>query len=191
MGSEIEDEGRLIGLAQRLAHLLPWLTGVILVHTTAEGLGLLERLSWSVYLPLTIVIKGIWVVGVTIALVHTQSTKLCLRCMEDVPAEAPVRVNRWWIKPFLFIEHMFWNRWLFILLIMGIFFVPAVVSQLTDSPSLRRVFGLPIDLVLIAWIYSAWPHHRYQPWCPWCRPWDEGGEAEVVPDPDPAGTKAA
>jgi hypothetical protein len=28
-------------------------------------------------------------------------------------------------------------------------------------------------------------HRRLRPWCPWCRPWDEGGDPELSPEPDP------
>jgi len=34
-------------------------------------------------------------------------------------------------------------------------------------------------------------HHRLQPWCLYCKGWDEGGDHEHTPTPDPTGVKTA
>jgi hypothetical protein len=48
---------------------------------------------------------------------------------------------------------------------------------------------IPGDLWMFAVIYTEWLHHRLRPWCPYCRPWDEGGDQELAPDPTLFGTK--
>jgi hypothetical protein len=112
-----------------------------------------------------------------IGMFHNDFTRLCVRCMQEVPADAPVRAQRQsWL---LWLQH-FLNR---LPLQLGFLAVMVAMSMACKHFGWPRVATLPVDLVWFAWMYGTWLHHRLQPWCPYCRDWGDGGIHEPSPDP--------
>lgn len=135
-----------------------------------------------------------WIVVIVTSTRHIQLARICLRCMEDVPADAPVRAQR--RRPQLWFEHESRRVWVASLICGFIISTPVLLHwllyrDLPDHDVHDNWTILPGDLVLALWIYGSVLHHRLQPWCPYCRGWDEGGERERTPTPDPTGSKVA
>jgi hypothetical protein len=198
MGSTFEDFGdpdrsSRAGLLQRLAHLLPWVTASIVVHDLVWTFDLFLRWGWFGR-GIDIFFSVLWVVTVIVSAMHVDVARLCLKCMEAVKADAPLRVQRPRTRALLKLHHVmnelpFWQRLAGFVLMIS---VPIFCTQVLKLDVIvARLIYLPFDLLLIAWIYATWPHHKYRPWCPWCRRWDEGGEHEPSPDPVDSGEKVA
>ena len=115
---------------------------------------------------------------------HRFQEHLCVRCMDEVPADAPTRAER--RRPLLWLSHLSMSP-------MGI----AIMAVVVVGPALlgfiagqvTRPLAIPGDLWLFAVIYVGWIHHRLRPWCPYCRPWDDEGDEEHSPDPNRFTTK--
>lgn len=167
----------------KAAHALPYVLVFYLAVAAAEWVGLFSVAgSWY----------GLALIAPFYALLaasgfHQALARLCVRCMAEVPADAPVRAVRQ--RGLLRLAHT--RGWLLFLVILGWFAVAAVIRwaagwSLEDSSWLRA----PADLFAFAWLWSEWVHHRYRPWCPYCRRWDDdGGPREPSPDPDRGGVK--
>jgi hypothetical protein len=119
---------------------------------------------------------------------HQQLARICLRCMEEVKEDAPIRAQR--NRGILKIWHLGNSSrvvliWLAVLVLTGL-----------GRSWLKDRFGYdwnwlnaPTDVIFLLYVYSLIFHHRVSPWCPYCRRWDEGGEHEVAPTPDPTAVK--
>lgn len=155
-----------------LTHALPWVLAVGLVLRIASWFG---WLTW-----LDLVAGAVMLACSSATLRHRRSSNLCLRCMTEVPADAPVQAQR--RKPLLWFSHQMATRiGIFGLLIPAI--VAAVVGITTWDPLIARISRIPLDVLLFASLYSTWLHHRLRPWCPYCRDWDDDGDPEPSPDP--------
>ncbi|WP_159848525.1 hypothetical protein [Nocardia sp. CY41] len=99
---------------------------------------------------------------------HNSLTRLCVRCMSEVPADAGARAQC--EKPVLWLNHRLSGR-------MGILILVAIgIEVLVRGFGLPgQVVSLPFDLLAVLYMYSVWLHHRLRPWCPYCRRWDDGG----------------
>ena len=119
------------------------------------------------------------------ALFHRHKDHLCARCMEEVPVDAPglAQCRR---RPLRFFH--FAATLLGILTMVVFIGSPAIFDVIADG-TVPRAYFIPGDIWTFALIYAAWQHHRLRPWCPYCRPWDEGGDEEPVADPISFGTK--
>jgi hypothetical protein len=120
-------------------------------------------------------------VVVVIGMLHNNFTRLCVRCMQEVPADAGPRAQRRW--PILRLFHEGGRAY-------GLVGIIVLVAGLAGTRVLMERFGfprairLPIDILWIAYLYSMWLHHRLRPWCPYCPDWgDDGGIREPSPDP--------
>lgn len=103
---------------------------------------------------------------------------MCVRCMEDVPADASVRATTegGWDRRWLAYYH--WNWRIFI----GLFCVMMPLATWTKFYGLNGLWDVQIVLMITSWRY----HRLLAPWCPWChRRWGGGGDPELVPEPDP------
>ncbi|BCI84688.1 hypothetical protein MTY66_63130 (plasmid) [Mycolicibacterium sp. TY66] len=120
---------------------------------------------------------------------HLFDTALCVQCMADVPADAPVRAQRW--RRMLWLRHFMSTRLgaAVTLLIAGALGAAQGVSGLQGAA--RLLFAAPADLFLFAVVYAGALHHRLRPWCLYCREWDGDGDPEPSPDPTVFGTKTA
>ncbi|MFE9785636.1 hypothetical protein ACFYO7_09670 [Nocardia salmonicida] len=111
-------------------------------------------------------------------LVHNDATRLCVRCMSEVPADASHQAERQ--------QRLLWLRHApssppRLVAFVALLVVPAVLIHVLELP---RVFALPVDAFWCVFMYKVWLHHRLRPWCPFCRDWDEdGGIHEPSPDP--------
>ena len=115
---------------------------------------------------------------------HPAVNRMCLRCMQDMPKNPGLSVQR--NTRLLRLSHV--NP--YILLALFGFFV--LVVSLTQALLNWPDWGIwPASVFFYTWCWSQWVHHRLRPWCPYCRDWGDGGDPEVVPDPDPAETKTA
>lgn len=125
-----------------------------------------------------------------VAGLHVHLARLCVRCMREVPADAPVRAERfrWALR---FHHEAFRLRallvWLLILLALAL-----LRQHLYTPEELAAGAGEWADLVIDVYLLAAgsalWFHHRHRPWCPYCPRWDDGDdEREEIPTPDPAG----
>ncbi len=155
-----------------LTHALPWVLAVGLVLRIA---------SWFDWLTSLDLAAAVVMLTCSVAThFHQRSSHLCMRCMDEVPADAPVLAQR--RKPQLWFSHQLSSG-------VGIcgLLVPALVIALIgthlESPEIQHLARIPMDFLLFASLYSTWLHHQLRPWCPYCRDWDEDGNPEPSPDP--------
>ncbi|WP_280422762.1 hypothetical protein [Nocardia carnea] len=113
---------------------------------------------------------------VVVGLLHNEVARLCVRCMQEVPADAGTRAQRqqWVLWTHHFVKS---GRGLALL---GSALVAYWVFAYSDLP---RISQAPSDLVFTLLFYSIWLHHRLRPWCPYCRDWGSDGMKEPSPDP--------
>jgi hypothetical protein len=164
-------------VAQFMAHALP----TVLVMAVASRI-----LYWLGYLSLTVtgVAFDILLVFWFTCLVHIRrQTRLCLRCIKTAPLdpENQVRTRKW----LLCVEHFPIRLDLYILAITMAISVGGIEIFIYNSAP-YRLADIPLDTWVLGSIYATWTHHRLRPWCPYCKGWDDGGDEELVPDPDPA-----
>lgn len=170
-------------LVTRLAHwVLPICTVTVALRVFDLATGvfpfwLTTTLAWGQ--------NGVFLVAV----LHQGLARMCVKCMTEVPADAAAQAER--KRPFLWVEHAFRKpRWLLA------WFAACVLAQVVKSTlygegQAGRWLWIPLCLATWGVIYATWIHHRVSPWCPYCKPWDGGGDHESTPTPDPAGTKTA
>lgn len=164
-----------------------------LVYVLVVGL-VLHVVSWFRILnDLDLIVTALLIMCLPVAVWHHHTGGLCIRCMAELPAHAPVRAERMrWMLRFahfactvkgLVVMHVV----CFTPLLIVIFF-PSVFA---DGIRSFVWFRIPGDIWISTLIYSTWLHHQLRPWCPYCRRWDDGGEPEPSPDPTVSSTKTA
>lgn len=185
----------------RVAHLVPWFLSLYVIFKLATYVGLIAAPGW-----LSVLQLALPMIIVLAFSLHAEVGRLCLRCMQDVPADASVRAqrkrwqlwiyHRWWVSNVGFILITLVASFLPYLVLGTVYFI--VIGSLPPPPSfglhLTEVSPAPwvnvvYDTLLGLILWSVWKHHRYRPWCPYCKDWGDGGEHEHVPDPDTVGTK--
>lgn len=110
-----------------------------------------------------------------VATLHEHSTRMCVRCMAEVPADAPIRAQR-----NLLLLRMFHRPFLTLLAFIAAI---TITGYLIDSHGFPPLLAAPADAMWLAIMYSTWFHHRMRPWCPYCKDWGDGGMREPSPDP--------
>jgi hypothetical protein len=126
------------------------------------------------------------------ALLHQALARICLRCMEEVPADAPVRAQR--RRSVLWFEHRTKPIWIYLLMWLAAIALSgglryALYRGLPTEDVHDNWTSAPVTLLILLVVYAMVLHHRLQPWCPYCKGWDEGGDHERTPTPDPTGVK--
>lgn len=118
-------------------------------------------------------------IAIFIAVEHNRREGLCVRCMQQVPADAGPRAQRQ--QSVLRVRHVTMERpWIMstvYLVLLGL--ALGATFDVID----RRWSGAAISFWAAFYFYAIWVHHRLRPWCPYCRDWGEGGDHEAVPDP--------
>jgi hypothetical protein len=165
-----------------LAHSIPLL---MVLALTARALWLLKLVPPGFGL-VDAVASFALIAGVISLAFHLRFGGLCLRCIRNTPTNPELAVNR--NKFFLWTQH--WPNGQFWKIYGGSVLILFIGDTYTDGV-VQLLCKLPLDVTFFSLMWATWQHHRLQPWCPYCRGWDEGGEEEVVPDPDPAETKRA
>ena len=171
------DESRMSRTQSAMAHALMYVLAVAIPIRIASWFGLLT----SVNIFASIALLVCW----GMALFHRHKDHLCVRCMNEVPLDAPELAQR--SRRSLRFFH-FATTLLGTLTMVVSISTPAIFDVMTDG-TLPRGYFVPGDAWTFLLIYAAWQHHRLRPWCPYCRPWDEGGDEEPAPDPTLLGTK--
>lgn len=166
-------EPPMTSVQTRIAHSMPvLLVGMMIVRTLSQ----FERIPGWV----DAVCSAVMLVVFIMMTLHFISARLCLPCLRNAPLnpEKEVRQRQW----FLWFQHQpvgyLMRLWLVAVVLM---IIGNWLGGWVDA-----VLHLPNDVLWYAYMYAFWTHHRLQPWCPYCRPWDDGGDPELVPDPDPA-----
>lgn len=175
--AHLGDESWASRMQSALAHALIYLLAVAAFARILSWFGLL---GWVDLLTATALVMCWAVSGF-----HRRRNQLCIRCMDDVPADAPARAERqrfplWFVHFNSTVQGLTATA----MLVLGARLPHAITGDAT-----LRLLQIPGDLWMFAIIYSEWLHHRLRPWCPYCRPWDEGGDEEPAPDPTSLGTK--
>lgn len=172
------DESGASRMQSAMAHSLIYVLAAAMLVRAASWFGLLTVVNALV----AAVLLTCWLVSGF----HRRKDHLCFQCMEEVPADAPTRAER--RRRSLRFAHFTGSpRGLPVtIMIVG---GPAVVGIAMYGATPTRYF-IPSDLWMFAAIYAEWLHHRLRPWCPHCRPWDEGGDEEPAPGPTLFDTKA-
>ncbi|MFH5230566.1 hypothetical protein [Antrihabitans spumae] len=170
------DDSASLRALTKFAHALVFVLAVAVVVRAATWF---DRLVWLNTL-VTLVLLTFWFIASS----HRRRNQMCLQCIEEVPADAPLRAERQ--KPLLRLVH-FANSIPGFAVVTALVLGPSVIELIVGWER-SRVRTIPGDLWLFAAIYSEWVHHRLRPWCTYCDRWDEGGDAE--PSPDPIGTNA-
>lgn len=161
-----------------LAHWLLWLIPV----------SILAELIYH-FLHVWFIVTILWVlilIVFLVAVIHQKTARLCIKCMQEIPIDADQKAQGWQ-RRFLRIEH-FTLRETFILVVAINVWAGGRNYFLHTDLSLA-IASIPLMIVWGSMIYGVWLHHRVRPWCPYCRRWDNGGDSEWVPDPDPAESK--
>lgn len=171
------DRSLALRVLSALAHALIYVLVIAAVTRVASWFHLLVGVNQAATFALVIC----WMA----AIVHRVLGTLCVQCMKDVPADAPVRAERY--KRLLRFAHFSTTR-LGILTAMGIYLAPLVVGIIHPLNASTELLYLPTDVWFFAVIYTEWQHHRLRPWCPYCRRWDDGGDHEPAPDPTASNT---
>ena len=169
----------------RFAHALLPIAVLVLIGRLAEVFGWIP--GW-LSIGLSIVMTATFLTATS----HHLAARLCIRCMAEVPANAPVRAQRRGVRLLLRLEHVMTAGWRSVALWAGIAAVVIGVDNLGGSVLAGRwaVFGG--DVLYFVGIYAAWIHHQVRPWCPYCPRWDGGhGPHECTPAPDPTQVKVA
>lgn len=151
-------------------------------HLMLYAIALLAALRIPYYLGYThwvfAAAGGIGFLLIVSGIIHHELTRLCVRCMAEVPANASSRAER--EKRVLWLNH-WWDTMPGILTYCGLLIGADLLIHQYGFPRLTR---LPVDLVTVTYMYSIWLHHKLRPWCPYCRNWgDDGGIHEPSPDP--------
>jgi hypothetical protein len=107
---------------------------------------------------------------------------LCERCISDLPLDGSRQAEH--RQRELRFVHFMRRRsfWLIVLML-------AVGQGFVPSPYGFILFGGLMALFTYEH-FALLQHRRLQPWCPWCRDWDDGDDEEVeTPTPTPTGHK--
>lgn len=185
------DRSSRAGWLARVAHWLPWVAPVYVVWSALQWVEVVQLELWPWYLrvfgsvPFVIVFIG--------AILHQSFARLCVRCMEAVPADAPVRAQKKlrWLRFEHWCLRLRGAMPLAVIMLYSVFTV--AVLAIFDVPlgGWTWIYA-PLDLFTAAVCWSFWVHHQYRPWCPYCKPWDGGGGMrEPSPDPTGSGTKVS
>ncbi|WP_460696684.1 hypothetical protein [Nocardia thraciensis] len=120
-----------------------------------------------------------------IFLLHTGLTRICVRCMNEVPEDAPIRAER--LHPVLWFVHRT-QTWRGNSVCVATLIVVSLGSGWLGIPRLPS--NLAMTAYLFATVYGYWFHHRVRPWCRYCPRWDDGGGiSKPSPDPVAHGTR--
>lgn len=176
------DRSRPSRLFTRTAHLLPPVVAATAAAMLIDDVGggvLPDWLSWTV--------TAGYVAVYIAASAHRSFARICIQCMQEVPANAGEQADRRrWL---LWIEH---HPGKVVLLWLGLFGASLAARALLGIPKGPSLLNLPFEAVLLGSVMATWTHHRLRPWCRYCRRWDDGsGPHERVPNPDPAGVKSS
>jgi hypothetical protein len=158
-----------------MAHAIPYLLMIALALRVAYFLKL--SLIPSIF---DTVATSVFMAGMVALYQHLRFGGLCLRCMRSTPLNPGREVSR--NKAFLWQIHWPTRRFC---AVFGACVVILLVGEHTHGV-VYTLSKIPMDIQFFSLTWATWIHHRLQPWCPYCRGWDEGGEEELVPDPDPA-----
>jgi len=181
------DEGPRARTLARVAHTaLPVIVGTLAIRAV----------NWfgeiPYWLDTTTTLVLIWVV--VLATIHQAIARICVRCMERVPADAPVRAQRqrWALWLVHFARRSIWvwfGVWMILILLYYLAESLLYPGLPANSPQDNWLLA-PGDVLFAAYAYGLVMHHRLSPWCPYCR-WGEGGthEQAPTPTPDPTGVK--
>ncbi len=162
-----------------LAHAIP----ALMVAAVAVRLPYYFGIKWWVTSTADVALSLMVMVGAFALVAHIWKGQLCLRCIQDSPddPETEVQKKKW----FLWFEHMsrrmWWSIWAGVL---ALILIAGAWTQ--DNGLIYRLSHLPQDVFFYSMFWAFYCHHRLHPWCPYCRGWDEGGEEELIPDPDPS-----
>lgn len=162
---------------EAVAHWLPYLLVAGVLARVALWFDVLVTASYFVLV--------VFLVGSITTLLHHGRAQMCIRCMSDVPADAPVRAQRQ--KMILRFSH-FTMTLPAILILLVLTIGPMLITNLMHTQS--QLPYIPQSLWVFMLTYAELVHHRLRPWCPYCRDWDEEGDPEPAPDPTTFGTKS-
>jgi hypothetical protein len=177
------DRSALSRALTRSAHLLPWVLAVLMPARVVIAVTPAFSTSWW---PLPVVVSGYLLLP--LALFHQGLSRLCVRCMSEVPTDPGRQVQRWRLL-------LWWSHRPLLVVAMAPAAAAAVVT-LTAWLTTGHITGhpawvwLPVDAAFFLHAWSVWVHHRLRPWCPYCRRWDDGGAREPSPDPVRDGVKS-
>lgn len=162
-----------------LAHALPWL---LVVSLAARVAYLLQLLPIAPAAAADIIGSFTLLAGFIALTKHLSTGRLCLRCIRSAPLNPEWDVKR--NKTFLWEIHI--DRAKFFGVYAATWVLGGLISPIWLHGFIATLCRLPLDVMFFSLIWSLYIHHRLGPWCPYCRGWDEGGDPELVPDPDPA-----
>lgn len=175
------DQSRTSRTITTAAHLMPPVAFVVFTIAAVDDVSggfLPDWMSWTVV--------AVWVGIYWVSAFHRTFARICVRCMQEVPADAGQQAERKrWL---LWVDHHPGRMMLAFWAVIGAELLTRHVFAIPNGPSW---LNLPSLLVLAPGVVAAWTHHRLRPWCPYCKPWDDGGQHESVPAPDPSGAKSS
>jgi len=164
-----------VRLLRRLIHLMPVLVGLYFLAEIPLWLNWKELRSAADVASLVVVPL------IFLAVVHPTRVPMCPSCVDQIPLDPQAAIDRH--RRALFSAHVIHDRPYFSVAWLGAL---ALLSMTTVHVTGVTTFYAFWDLAFLVYCYTAWRHHHLQPWCPFCQGWEDGGEPERVPDPDPS-----
>ncbi|WP_067532202.1 hypothetical protein [Nocardia crassostreae] len=162
-----------------LGRVLDWITHrfgwFIAVYAVMCVITWLSAESWLTIPSLVVVVA--FCGALSIALLHSQYTRICVPCMQEVPEDAAEQ-RKWLLR----VWHI-WTGFGAVPIVAALVLIPLLVSAHLPV-TVRSVALAPMEVWGITAASSLRFHHRLRPWCPYCRDWGEDGDIKE-PSPDP------
>ena len=165
-------------IASRLAHWTPFLWLLFLTSHIALVVLTAGRPLW------TSIVGGLVIALIVLAILAAESWHMyamCPVCARKIPLDPAAKVTQ--KRRRLSLVHWLSDRQKYINRTILVLFVLSLVPY-------ANLAAFPLVILALAAIaYLGNVHLPLQPWCPYCRRWDEGGDHERAPTPDPTGAK--
>ena len=158
-------------LAHAITVVLPVTFGVLIAVLVASGLGLVLYINHLAMLTLGVC----WFATVA----HQGGSALCERCIESVPADAPLQAKRSWLS--MKFAHFLGTKAGTVATI-AVCLAPMIAIAMLPAVTVGQLF-VAAHLWMLVLIYVDVHHVRLRPWCPFCQRWDDGGDYEPAPGP--------
>lgn len=193
MPETVEGPGERGHWFARLGHWLPVALVVDTIYVALSWLEIAQPEKWPFpltlvpLLPVVVIFAGLW---------HEKLTgTMCILCMEAVPLDPGGRVQaprkRFFLRYFHRVAGL--RPWVLVAAIIGYDLGIGVLLHFAFGVNVNDISWVyaPVDVFIAGLVWALWVHHKYMPWCPWCRRWEDDGPREPSPDPTTSGTKVS
>jgi len=178
------DESRFGRFLQRSAHWMIYVLPVVItgqfIADVVNWSGFSESRPWlAILMRIIVFAANAFSVLFIIHILHNRYTRLCIRCVQGMPEDAPARAEK--RDRTLRMFHSWTDQPRRTLYLLAALCVASLVSRTWTS--LGSLSDIPFLVWIVVMMTSDWTHHRLRPWCRYCKDWGSGGMREPSPDP--------